>query len=150
MIKANELRKGLLFDIDGIGLLPVMDFSCDFTGRLHQITFLSAMIFHKGRVPSETVETVIVIPWQAKPIPLNEEWLERMEFEQFEVTNSDGDEDTGWRHRIDHALQWINGIIRYDYDDLPHIQAVHQLQNLYFALNGEELIIRDKTASQNI
>jgi hypothetical protein len=41
-------------------------------------------------------------------------------------------------------LNWNDGIfylIRYGF--INHIKHVHQLQNLYFALTGEELTIKD-------
>ena len=72
-----------------------------------------------------------------KPIPLTEEWLERMGFEK---------DDGIWEHK---ELMWSCEISGDDDSfnfkrlglDLPCIGifSVHQLQNLYFALTGEEL-----------
>lgn len=72
------------------------------------------------------------------PIPLTEEWLEKLGFE-----------------KVDNA--WINSIALYfdseeyaynasyfEYDNLIVIKHVHQLQNLYFALTREELKYKPK------
>lgn len=73
-----------------------------------------------------------------KPIPLTEEWLLRFGFEnnyiQYEWTN--------WG-------MWVEKGLAYEYivshgfantkSELISIKYVHQLQNLYFALTGEEL-----------
>jgi hypothetical protein len=76
---------------------------------------------------------------QGKPIPLTEEWLNR-----FGATKYSND-----THHI--AFMWIINIdnntweIRVNLDFLLcEIQHVHQLQNLYFALTGEELKIIQK------
>ena len=77
-----------------------------------------------------------------KPIPLTEEWLLKFGFEK-----------RGYVKFLGNAYQRFvlgrNGIysineIAYIYEvcdhDLCEIRYVHQLQNLYFALTGEELI----------
>lgn len=84
-----------------------------------------------------------------KPIPLTEEWLVRMGF------GKDGSE---WKLYPCYEVQIIvfndgsyNGVMFYtrtihtDYTAIyctKHINHVHQLQNLYFALTGEELTIK--------
>lgn len=70
------------------------------------------------------------------PIPLTEEWLLKFGFEKENET-------------------WVKDYFLIDSDDLKisfenawgedrtvKLQYVHQLQNLYFALTGEELIIK--------
>jgi hypothetical protein len=73
--------------------------------------------------------------WQAEPIPLNEEWLVKFGFDDLGAY--------GWgigyfhiRFRNLHKFYFPleNRIIR--------VKHVHQLQNLYFALTGEELTIK--------
>ena len=64
-----------------------------------------------------------------KPIPLTEEWLERFGFHN------------------NYRMEWWKGEILYDSGfvskEVPahgtYVKHVHQLQNLYFALTGEEL-----------
>ena len=74
-------------------------------------------------------------------IPLTEEWLLKLGFEK----------DTSYTNIIYFILDdltWANGLLeiesRYIRDfnhELPHIKYVHQLQNLYFALTGNELCV---------
>jgi len=77
-----------------------------------------------------------------KPIPLTEEWLERFGFNKL----SDIWEfwkNSGWDLR-QHKLE-NNWWLFYNGQDLDcvRIDYVHQLQNLYFALTGEELTIKE-------
>lgn len=60
-----------------------------------------------------------------KPIPLTEEWLKRFNSLGNAISND-----------VDGVFMWING-------EKLYIAHVHQLQNLYFALTGEELTIKD-------
>ncbi|WP_281225377.1 hypothetical protein [Flavobacterium aquiphilum] len=60
--------------------------------------------------------------WQAEPIPLTENWIEKLKFDH-----------NHW------ATKWI----LYDMPTPTGIKYVHQLQNLYFALTGEELTINN-------
>lgn len=79
------------------------------------------------------------IRWQ--PIPLTEEWILKFGF-ICEESKSDV-----WFHPK-HPLFEIRWYAEYEYQHLwdgsytgAQIQYVHQLQNLYFALTGEELIL---------
>lgn len=73
---------------------------------------------------------------ELEPIPLTEEWLFRLGFED--------------------KLTWEKGKFRYDSEQRLHlcnsntcmvisykVEYVHQLQNIYFALTGEELTIKE-------
>ena len=85
-----------------------------------------------------------------EPIPLTEEWLLNLGFKKY----------TYWRpNNLDYyhsdlkEFCIISGQVRlctddpYEFFKIPqNIQFVHQLQNLYFALTGEELTIdKEKT-----
>jgi hypothetical protein len=107
-------------------------------------------IYHKACTVLDIEETQDTIEdyERTKPIPLNQEWLRNLGF------NIGGYDLLFWEHpnlpNIDFAgINWadeefpeyqflnvsINGaIIQIDY--------VHQLQNLYFALTGEEIILK--------
>ena len=85
----------------------------------------------------------------AKPIPLTEEWLLRFGFElEHEFTNAYKMYTT--KHQYDCSeitysekeslLRFSNGQEK-GATLIPHIKYVHQLQNLYFALTGEELTL---------
>ena len=95
---------------------------------------------HHG-TPKQVTPSVIEDVWEAKriwckPIPITEEWLLRFGFE-----------DTG-------CLRFKKGIwdvafmsdstiyFRFDEQNIAELKHVNQLQNLYFALTGEELTIQ--------
>lgn len=81
------------------------------------------------------------------PIPITREWLEKLGFDM------DDDIDEGvirFLKVIDGiTLRW-NGFLEMEVTtqyvtirfDLDHIKYVHQLQNLYFALTGQELTLK--------
>jgi len=81
-----------------------------------------------------------------KPIPLTEEWLKRFGFnddgfKQYEFIN--------WGIKVKkdpHAISETNWIVFHgfmnQFSELVSLKHVHQLQNLYFALTGEELELK--------
>lgn len=78
-------------------------------------------------------------PLPFKPIPLTEEWLLKMGFDEIDI------EENKNNVRVFH----LNGIycntlygVYYYSHLLKQIKHVHQLQNLYFALTGEELEVK--------
>lgn len=82
-----------------------------------------------------------------KPIPLRQEWLEKMGFNR--DMSDEGDELTMdlWE---EYKLLWSKeGGLWLQCDDvsynkpLNNIKYIHQLQNLYFALTGEELKVKE-------
>lgn len=70
-----------------------------------------------------------------KPIPLTEEWLLRFGFEKCRFRN------TVYENKSIILDSRKCGYLLCDnsIENLQYIQYVHQLQNLYFALTGEEL-----------
>lgn len=75
-----------------------------------------------------------------KPIPLTEEWLKKFGFESDEITFDKSGFTIGWfRNNEFYYLPVGQIIIR----NKHQIKYVHQLQNLYFALTGEELNKQD-------
>lgn len=76
-----------------------------------------------------------------QPIPLTPEWLDRFGFN--EITSPSHYARRFRKNRVD--IYWMpNGsfFFRYNQKEIK-IEYVHQLQNLYFALTGEELEIND-------
>lgn len=82
----------------------------------------------------------IIISGFYKPIPITEEWLEKLGFKN---------------HGHYYTLDFRAGTIAYDgrlnltlgfppggVSVIPEIKYVHQLQNLYFALAGKELHLK--------
>lgn len=78
---------------------------------------------------------------ELKPIPLTEEWLERFGFEQ-----KDKSED--WVDNVGYMELGLNGdgyvmLERSYYHASQILLYVHQLQNLYYAISGEELTVKE-------
>ena len=86
---------------------------------------------------------------QLKPIPLTEEWLEKFGFEKIGKFQYSHDEfmnlkieDGNWAEPcLDVSI--INATL-HEPAYITCITYAHQLQNLYFALTGEELTIKDE------
>ena len=68
-----------------------------------------------------------------EPIPLTEEWLLKFGFEVYKFDHKEN------QYRFKDRLIVIRDNLFYDYGTGVIIKHVHQLQNLYFALTGEEL-----------
>jgi hypothetical protein len=71
------------------------------------------------------------------PIPLTEEWLLKFNAECYEFDNGQPNQ-----YRIGSRLFVIRDKNIVDYGSSVVIKYVHQLQNLYFALTGEELELK--------
>ena len=131
MIKANELRIGNF----------VTAIRCDNSQIIDQVKQL-----HESYVMTK-------FDWdKVEPIPLDEEWLLKFGFKKsfskfddgFEINemilNNTYDKDCdGWCF-YDGNVACCNNM---NYKN--PIKHVHQLQNLYFALTGEELTTKNKT-----
>ena len=87
---------------------------------------------------------------RGEPIPLTEEWFIKLGLKTkcFAYTDSNGTPFFGWAethqsrlkfYSVNNGVVWICRIN--DKVDLCEIKHVHQLQNLYFALTGEELTV---------
>jgi hypothetical protein len=95
----------------------------------------------------DTTETVTKT--KAQPIPLTEEWLLNFGFEWEDVeSKTNGETDKMLFKNIllmkrHQDTLWV--ACPYGYLISPHRTLyVHQLQNLYFALTGEELTIKNQ------
>ena len=119
-MKASELRLGNLVS----NMNPRHNDSIltiDSIGNNHEVN-----VFYRKYLLSEL-----------EPIPLTEEWLLKFGFER------NGKKLTFWK--ID-LVEDEEGIFSFDeariYIDIKH---VHQLQNLYFSLTGEELTLNQES-----
>lgn len=125
MIKPEELRVGNLVNVlsesDNI-LLPTGQ-----TIKISEITWEGVTEILPKR------EKNIKLNYRnIDPIPLNEDWLFKFGFER--------EGQVIGRLRLDTDF----GISIIDFNNLPnHCKYVHQFQNLYFVLTGEELKIRE-------
>jgi hypothetical protein len=122
-MKANELRIGnYVLDTDDDSLMVVSRLeSTEYTqwnsGDFYNITC---------KCPNDNYYEGLF-----KPIPLTEEWLLKFGFKKNDEGRYDKRMELILENKVYHFKQgWTNVELKY----------VHQLQNLYFAITGEELI----------
>ena len=101
-------------------------------------------VYVYGKNMQVTIGGLAVFQYDCKPIELNEEWLKRLGFEKvmdsitiYSVYEIQRDVDN-IRHvfEIMHDNRRLKFYLRGNHLEIKY---VHQLQNLYFALTGEEL-----------
>jgi hypothetical protein len=129
MIQANELRLGNLIHFPYLGSnVEVIGIALKDDERLFIQTKLNNNSFFE-------------LPEKYNPIELTEEWLLRMGFEKRGLYYHFPNHDIFklQQYKLNKAF-WL----RHSSESLDcvRINYVHQLQNLYFALTGEELIIK--------
>ena len=152
-MKANELRIGNLVRANYRGL----SFICDVIKIIYNeisVKGISAQMGFDCRMDDDKSEYIISGDPEKyagkengfEPISLTEEWLMNLGFKK----------DKYWRpNNLDYyhsdlkEFCIISGQVRlytddpYEFFEIPqNIQFVHQLQNLYFAITGEELTIK--------
>ena len=129
-MKADELRignylKGLQGDILEIEQIKK---DCD--------NYIGYAVYFSNKDSSSLIHDL-----ELQPIPLTEEWLLKFGFEFFKHHYLGY--DIFKKDNLLIAMMIVNVIFIDDYDTaLAEIKHVHQLQNLYFALTGEELILK--------
>jgi hypothetical protein len=130
-MKANELHIGGFYKSVKFGV-PVR---CELSD-LYQLE-----IDCDGAEPDEEI-----IGRMFEPIHLTEEWLLKFGFEKKDVEIGYGINDImveyeldGYSFTQDNTGKWY--LLHYNWNT-EHFKYVHQLQNLYFALTGEELTIK--------
>ena len=77
------------------------------------------------------------------PIPLTPEWLEKFGFESEDVDDYVKDNHSVIIEKKEYSYWFAEQASDVYWQQLAVIKYVHQLQNLYFALTGEELEIND-------
>lgn len=124
MIKANELRVGNWLLTDEDEMLQVNEIKQDFNGYEYTITFITSDDMYHDSIISE-----------CNPIPLTEEILLKCGFVRLDSV----------AYVMPHIDRFIfdmpifeDGLFRYGVNHIS-IKSLHQIQNLYFALTGEEL-----------
>lgn len=78
-----------------------------------------------------------------QPIPLTEEWILKFGWYKHELI--EGSFRKEGKPYDQFQIAWRNGILTYYivWHQLVPLKYVHQLQNLYFSLTGEELTIKE-------
>lgn len=135
-MKANELRIGNYYKSGQTAPVP-KDWSMEeWKSRRSELKFQDNIIcLTTEDFKSKGFWSAFNIGW-IEGIPLTEDWFEDFVFEKNHNTN-------GWGKGAVTVLQFSGGWITYFEDvDIITIKYVHQLQNLYFALTGEELQIK--------
>ena len=131
-MKANELRIGnytqwaneqdeIVVSVDGIEIDP--------EDKEYLVSYTD--------LPTE-LENIIQLEF-FEPIPLTKEWLEKFGFEETKrgwLSAPTGEDYKRW------LVCFNDGGFSY-IPELTSFKYVHQLQNLYYALTGEELTIKD-------
>jgi len=120
-MKANELRVGNLVERDG-NILEVIRVAKDGIVNYDLVRKSQGMHVNSGNVI---------------PIPLTEEWLSKFGFEKNENGFFDLIKDSEVEILIRDDYWTCDGIVF----SLFNLKYVHQLQNLFFVLTGEELKI---------
>jgi hypothetical protein len=75
-----------------------------------------------------------------QPIPLTEEWLLKFGIKQYNVDTINDCGDISYDGELFYIYSGLGDAESYGF--AIKIQHVHQLQNLYFALTNEELVIK--------
>ncbi len=125
-MKANEARYGNIIK-NGYAIIELDSLGCG-------VVDMNNM---------DDIASYIYLEWRnVKPIPLTKEWLLKAGFKKI----------NGW----DDAIIWRKSGQGYDFDleemengyefcdFLTKLEFLHQLQNLYFALCGEELTFKEE------
>jgi hypothetical protein len=138
-MKATELRIGNLVNSPNNNQNPF---------RIDSFEYLAVGMGKAGMILDKRLHPLTWYLQDLQPIPLTEEWLLKLQFEIFGDILFLGDEYNIWKQTpncrfnlftIDKE-RWICSILN---QELTEIKYIHQLQNLYFALTGEELVIKE-------
>ena len=134
MIDSNEVRIGNLVNYND-GEYGFDDY----------VVIIEPHEIHTYRTIAERIKNA-----ELNPIPITPEWLERLGFEK--RISPKGHEN--WvmysQHHFAFVLREITPFIGFTYhsygtDHSLQIDHVHQLQNLYHALTGQELTVKELT-----
>lgn len=144
MIQVNELRISNLVDYNGM-YLSVSEIYTPKPRKPVRFDGVECVELHCGGFITATMDDI-------KPIPLTEEILLKCGFVCFaesEVSKgfSIGTNPVTNDHMV--TLTWLKDIFKNNLDNYPFfknghhvIKHLHQLQNLYFALTGQELEVK--------
>ena len=127
-MRAQDLRIGNLVNY-GINIVPIKSI------HIESVLKDSAVVYIEL---NKKLSHYCVNIEDISPIPLTEDWLLKFGFE------SNPYQDRYENGKIHIECDKTKEITQLWIDGMPHIQFIHQLQNLYFALTGEELKIQNQ------
>ena len=140
-MKASELRVGnFLFDsVEDIGVIQVTEIKNMVDNRIGNmsICYYGVNGGYSTTSLEENSNNNEIDDYMIQPIPLTEEWLLKFGFEK----NITTDLHPTFSYDILNVNDGIVYVLNYGF--VNHIKYIHQLQNLYFALTGEELKIKE-------
>ena len=122
MLKVEDLRVGNQVYDDYSGIVEVININSQYCYVDYKKPTFKAV----GRCEIQYIQ----------PIPITEEWLIKFGGIDNVYTIEIGQLQFTWASRIIATGERCS----WSCEQYPHIQYVHQLQNLYFALTNEELI----------
>jgi len=123
-MKASELRIGNFFNV------PIKE-QCPF--RIDAFEYCSEKFIKVAQEVKLNGFEVHPLTWYGrdlKPIPLTEEWLIKLGAKKDKIDNT---------YYLSELEIMLPNFFRYKTSIISRIDYVHQLQNLYFVLTGEEL-----------
>ena len=123
MIDSNEVRIGNLVNYND-GEYGFDDY----------VVIIEPHEIHTYRTIAERIKNA-----ELNPIPITPEWLERLGLKGHSFDFSKVFTISYYDDMV-HIEQYSEGPF-----DLPHIKYIHQLQNLYHALTGQELTVKELT-----
>jgi len=117
--------------------------------NIHNRVEIVRSIYHNGDIQTDryitSVDNNINIP---SGIPLTEEWLIKLGFTKEDIHDEGGFVD--YRYELEKGVQYFVSLwASENLDIVNHVNSstdleyLHQLQNLYYALCGEELIMKE-------
>ncbi|MCE5225881.1 MAG: hypothetical protein LLG05_08460 [Porphyromonadaceae bacterium] len=143
-MKANELRIG---NVVGIGDLHIGTTTMYLgAARIFDVKLIKSNQINIHQIDNKGFGTVL--PEELQPIPLTPELLEKCGFKSNHPTYYYIPIEDNCLH-VYYSNNGLYGYnVKYMHAYLGEIKYLHQLQNLYFALTGEELEIDLKTLQQ--
>ena len=147
-MKANELRIGNLITIDNsvywakLRDIPLIVTHIGQTMNIKGESSHSVGCEHINQKPNTYYETYSQFIENIKPIPLTEEWLLKFGFEKL-TDKSRGFNSNSYTYTkgISFIVHLNDKLLSVNFWQGNEKKYVHEIQNLFFALTGEELTI---------
>jgi hypothetical protein len=144
-MKPKELRLGNFVDVIS-NRAQEIQLPCNKVMKIGGIDFFSVKLYEYDKPFAVQPNVFEVRSSDLSPIPLTKEWLLKFGFEK-RITVGHSVQYFIGKNPITHDwlfdILWLDGYSAPFYRNGFHkIQYVHQLQNLYYDLTGEELTIK--------
>jgi hypothetical protein len=138
-MKANEFRRNnlLKFKDDEMLVVTGVGYNHNDEDIVYFSPYRKNVTLEEVKGKSTLRDTMYSIMSNVQPIPLTEEWLVKFGFKKDEYYNAIVKQPI--ELHVQDNIYWCD--ILWNSMEIKH---VHQLQNLFFALTGEELIIDGK------